>query len=1076
MATSLKKRNVKRKKYVVNVVPSSGFNRRLVVFLLTAVALITVAVLLVTLLPIYMTGTGDDKKIGSSGNIRLFATSAVTSSGRGRISSVVKAALSTRTTSSSFIKEPSVISFSSMSSGGFMISTASKTASALSSLASLVPNSEAKWSRWSPWSDCTKTCGTGAQHRTRTCVAQKQGAVFTPITCAGKRIQNKTCAEWNCPDCNRTCVNGTLNDECSACTCDDHVLTGRILSETNVPLSEANISLAETPYRVLGQTNISGFFTAFNVCTDVQLELFITKAGFVPVKKNATMLTPTTANVVVRLKIAVPPFVTVHPESKTRMRGQSVTFCCEGEGNPPPKIEWFKENNIIDKDLFNYDRSLVIPAVDGLSGTYSCRVVNDFGSEFSESAVLTVLETSEDSCSSTPSSKNETLPSGCAINGTNTTTVDVGKCEPVKCVKGNSSFNSSCTDPSMCCGPRSIESVLVQCGALTSFHLSIIKACGCGKCIEKQTVIEGKAVGQDAIAAKFVDLFFAGIFVDRTDNHGMFSFVVPKAAKRVIVTFKDRVFKIYQEQDKIFTINEGQRTMYRVKLRKQAIPITYNASEPLELPLGGVSDSFADVELPENALLTEDGSVFSGNAKVAVSVTDPRNQSDILSAPGDFTTMNEDGEVEILETYGMMKINLEDENGKPLVISKPMKVHLDPEKLNITVTDGNASVKLYWLDRKTGRWRETGDFFPEDGSERRAKRSSRIFLAGTVTPSIAQENLNFDWPFRIVGLRATTNPVEDGVIITAIRKDHKGYVERITKNGVVCMPIWKDREYYLQAEKNFKYYDPDPALRDFNTTFQHVKGGVKEVKGAGKTISSFEFYSGLVNPRGPIYYDDRYLSEGGREMRICEQSLNSAESRPKGSQFVFKQPTRTTREEYALLSTPAILTAAEWLSEGGETCFIKVTITGTSVLFMAASYKKNNTAVEYGFHLRMPRAATFGSDKVVCLQFRCPKANDHTVLVLTPMTSEATCTLTQTAPELISPQLSSRLCPGSLPPTKGQEKWLCMPWSDSELYSTYKGVENNGEARCLRSNQRYRGTDTTAEVLATEFSVKYDCR
>ena len=64
MATSLKKRNVKRNKYVVNVVPSSGFNRRLVVFLLTAVALITVAVLLVTLLPIYMTGTGDDKKIG----------------------------------------------------------------------------------------------------------------------------------------------------------------------------------------------------------------------------------------------------------------------------------------------------------------------------------------------------------------------------------------------------------------------------------------------------------------------------------------------------------------------------------------------------------------------------------------------------------------------------------------------------------------------------------------------------------------------------------------------------------------------------------------------------------------------------------------------------------------------------------------------------------------------------------------------------------------------------------------------------------------------------------------------------
>ena len=105
-------------------------------------------------------------------------------------------------------------------------------------------------------------------------------------------------------DCNRTCVKGTLNSECNACTCDDHVLTGRILGETNVPLSGANISLAETPYKVLAQTNISGFFIAFNVCTDAKQELLVTKQGFVPIKKNATVLTPTTANVIAMLEIA----------------------------------------------------------------------------------------------------------------------------------------------------------------------------------------------------------------------------------------------------------------------------------------------------------------------------------------------------------------------------------------------------------------------------------------------------------------------------------------------------------------------------------------------------------------------------------------------------------------------------------------------------------------------------------------------------------------------------------------------------------------------------------------------------
>lgn len=41
------------------------------------------------------------------------------------------------------------------------------------------------------------------------------------------------------------------------------------------------------------------------------------------------------------LHFSVPPFVTVHPESKMRMPGQSITFCCDGEGNPPPEIEWY---------------------------------------------------------------------------------------------------------------------------------------------------------------------------------------------------------------------------------------------------------------------------------------------------------------------------------------------------------------------------------------------------------------------------------------------------------------------------------------------------------------------------------------------------------------------------------------------------------------------------------------------------------------------------------------------------------------------------------------------------------------
>lgn len=683
-----------------------------------------------------------------------------------------------------------------------------------------------------------------------------------------------------------------------------------------------------------------------------------------------------------------------------------------------------------------------------------------------------------DSCSSTPISKNETLPDGCVLNGTNTTTVDVGECEPVACVKGNFSFNSSCTDSSQCCGPRSFETALVQCGSFMSFDLSVVKTCGCGNCVEKQTVIEGTVVGQDDSAARLVDLFFAGQLVARTNANGKFSFSVPKTTKRAVVTFKDQIIKTFQEEDKIFILNVGQRVTYQVKLRKKPKPITFNASEPLDVPLGGESDSFADLEIPENALLTEDGSVFSGNAKATVSVTDPRNQSDILSAPGDFSTMNEDGEEEILETYGMMKLNLEDDNGKPLVMSKPMKVYLDPEKLNLTLSDGNVSVKLYWLDRKTGRWRKVGDFFLEDGSKRRRKRSShgqRVFLAGTVTPAVAKYDLNFDEPTVKVGLRVTTNSVTNGLLVTAIRQDHAGFVERTTKKGVICMPIWRNAKYYLQASKNFQYYEPDSNLLP---SLRHVDGDIKSMTVTnGKTVSSYTFDSKNTSPTGPIFYDD---GDNGLQRKECEKPLDAAPTI--GGQFVFKEPKANKRTKYELLHLS--IGEDEWQSGDSprETCFIQVKVTGTNSLFMAASYnkKKLTSTGKYGFHVRKSTNVEEGSDKVVCLQFRCPRENNYTAVLLTPLITKSglTCSYSHTAKDLIDVQSNSKYCPGAHSLTKkekGEEKWFCIPWNDRSMYTTYSGYPSEiGEQRCLRSTQRDK--PFPVRVTAKSFSVEYNCR
>lgn len=594
-----------------------------------------------------------------------------------------------------------------------------------------------------------------------------------------------------------------------------------------------------------------------------------------------------------------------------------------------------------------------------------------------------------------PSLNDLTLPPGCLVNGTNSTIVNVGECEPIACVKRGVNFSSSCSDPPFCCGPLLFGSVSIKCAAM-SFDLSVVKRCGCGKCIEKQTIISGIAVGQNGNPAILVDLFFRGKSVGNTNAEGKFSFPVPETTKRAIVTFKDQKRKKFVEEDKIFLVEKGQTAIYTVKLREKLAPVTFNASEPLDVALGSdSSDSFADLELPENALLTEDGSVFSGIAKATVSVTDPRNQSDIESAPGDFSSMNEDGEEELLQTFGMIKLHLEDDSGKPLTMSKPMKVYLDSDKLNSSVSDGNVSTKLYWLDKKTGRWREAGEFMLEDGKNRRRKRSDvkRTFLAVTVTPSLAKRDLNFDTPRERVALRVTiaknskNSSASERVLVRVICPHPNGYfMEKDTKRRLACIVILRNADCFVQALKGNDFYEPVTSPDDTKRIFTNVNGSIVSSEGTGTTIKSFRFESKLEknDHDGPTYS----VESAGKEK--CEASLNSLEAPDQTrAQFEFKSPEYTKNGyEQLLMKDPSL-----WPSSDRK-CFIRVVYKGKEAVFMAVSYWQENFDEDtaYGYHLKKSEnSLSSSSTQVACLQFPCPvrqeKDRDPVFLLVTPVSS-----------------------------------------------------------------------------------------
>ena len=81
------------------------------------------------------------------------------------------------------------------------------------------------------------------------------------------------------------------------------MLTGRVLTSEGRALSRANISLADAPYNVISQSNVSGHFNVHGVCASRQLFLVV-RAGFVPLKLNSMQQSASESKLDVKLENA----------------------------------------------------------------------------------------------------------------------------------------------------------------------------------------------------------------------------------------------------------------------------------------------------------------------------------------------------------------------------------------------------------------------------------------------------------------------------------------------------------------------------------------------------------------------------------------------------------------------------------------------------------------------------------------------------------------------------------------------------------------------------------------------------
>ena len=708
---------------------------------------------------------------------------------------------------------------------------------------------------------------------------------------------------------------------------------------------------------------------------------------------------------------------------------------------------------------------------------------------FSSFTDFDLADTSEAFCDPTPRTKELKLPPNCVQKGTTNNSVDVGECPSVPCLQNDSDNSNACKDKTFCCGVSMVEEVNIACGNVAEFKLSKAKYCGCGVCNKAVITIRGVVVGgKEERPVKFAQIEYDGEVKANADfRGGSFSFDVRDGRKRLAVTFKDTFSKEFEDLTKVFHLQEGQSVITKIILATKQRPVIFDASQDLSVPLGGETDdsAFADLEVPGGSLLKEDGTSYSGQANMRLNLIDPRNASDILSAPGDFSAVDEDGEEQILSSVGMMKVNFEDTSGNKLTPSKPMKVFLDPQQLNISVdNNGNTTVKLWWLNKKTGRWIPAGNIWSDEkGSIRRKRRSVRRFLVTEITQAISESDLNFDTPsdFCFVGVSAPPRSTAR-VICGSSSNDNllEGYREETSNsNGIACVPTWPGRTCYLQAESDSsRFLTPDQGGIDsfpYGTNVRVVSSNL----GRAQKVESFKLYTS-VRSSGPVY---PFSKSNARCYRQDRDNKYFRFQPPQGADATF------------ILSSPRIDDSNNPLNwyppspsdiNKQDVCFIKVLVHNAKATFLASSFRGNRqgtTDSKVGDYATMAVDSIRDNEFVVCLQIRCPgivdRAEERTDVHIIPITGHCHFQSVHIPQKFMENNLD---VPCVLPSSgaSNHEKWICVPsgltsgFDVDFVYRADKSQENLAKHRCLIGRIREdQITDTPPSI--TGASLVYSC-
>ena len=563
----------------------------------------------------------------------------------------------------------------------------------------------------------------------------------------------------------------------------------------------------------------------------------------------------------------------------------------------------------------------------------------------------------------------------------------MGECSYEKCIGDHLNQTNACTDNNYCCQAKTKQPITVRCSSVVSINLTRITSCGCHKCSTIKSTVRGVAKGGPGNTPFQLGYIYQGDkLLTRTGRQGDFSFDVSSKVTRLVVTFKDiGGYNNFYELTKVIPFAFGQETFVDVHMRLRPEPISVNASEGFEIPLGGNSASgnqqlppVAAISMPPQSLMTEDGEPFNGTAKVTVNFMDPRNETEVREADGDFTALSEDGEEELLETFGMMKIDFQDSKGAKLEPNSDIDILLDPEEFNLTREEAEA-VKLWYMDEKTGRWRVI-DSGLKTHESRRSKRSQRLFYFGKISRDKHFKLINLDAVtvscfIKIEARDGESKSGQSGVITVLVSENNYRYLEYYIRiNTSKCIETFcTETQAIIQVTLNGKYLIP--YQRNINNAVIQDHGiKFHQNKTSSGRFSNRITMKKLSKPKTstPPFYTD---------MESCAKDKS-------GNSFYFEAFNSRAPFEDLLQIFLRETDPDYWYPDPNTAslCFVKIGVMnifncpGGTAYFHVESFVNSKKSAGYNI------VSVAASNGAACAEYKCPSRSDKLKVKITSLT------------------------------------------------------------------------------------------